>query len=452
MDESPVAKLVERVEESLHEEKVDALRALLQDVHPSDIAILIDHLEDDDKAKLLLLLDDEVAADVLLKVDAESLDHILTVLSTEEMSQLVAQMEPNEATDVIAELSLEEQKQIISLLPKEEAEKVSELLPYDPDTAGGIMNTNFIAVLKDATVGEVLEQVRQRLRDSSISDFVYVTDWESRLVGTLSLRSLVISETQDEVGDVMDPEVVCVSVHDDQEEVAHVVSKYDLVAVPVVDRRSVLKGIVTADDVIDVLQDEATEDIMRMAGTDVTESPFTSPPKAAMKRLPWLYLNLGTAFIAALVVGLFRESISSVVALAVFMPIIAAMGGNAGTQTLAVVVRSIALGEVTLGDVRRVLLKEMMVGVLTGVGIGIISSAIVYVWNGSFLFGLLVGVSLIVNLFMACAVGALIPMMLRRFKIDPALASSVFLITLTDCIGFFVFLGLATLFLERLTS
>jgi magnesium transporter len=450
MDEVPVGRLIEQVEESLDQERVDDLRTLLEDVHPSDIAILVDHLEDDRKAKLLLLLDDEVAADVLLKVDAESLDHILTALSTQEMSQLVAQMEPNEATDVIAELSIDAQKQIISLLPREEAEKVSELLPYDPDTAGGIMNTNFIAVLQDATVGEVLEQIRRRLRDSSVSDFFYVTDWESRLVGTFSLRSLVISETQEKVGEVMDREVVAVSVHDDQEEVAHVVSKYDLVVVPVVDRHSVLKGIVTADDVMDVLQDEATEDIMRMAGTDVTESPFTSPPKAAMKRLPWLYLNLGTAFIAALVVGLFRESISSVVALAVFMPIIAAMGGNAGTQTLAVVVRSIALGEVTLGDVRRILLKEMMVGILTGVGIGIISSAIAYVWNGSFLFGMLVGVSLIVNLFMACAVGALIPMMLRRFRVDPALASSVFLITLTDCIGFFVFLGLATLFLEGL--
>lgn len=450
MAQISIGKLATEVEEFLKEARQNELRTLLRDVHPSDIAILIDHLEGDDKVKSLLLLDDEVAADVLLKVDAESLDHISTALTTEEISQLILQMEPDEATDVIAELPTEEQKRVISLLPEEEAEKVSELLPYDPDTAGGIMNTNFIAVLKDATVREVLEEVRQALRDSSISDFVYVTDRQSHLVGTLSLRNIVISEMGEKIEEIMNKDVIAVFVHDDQEEVARTVSKYDLVAVPVVDRYSVLKGIVTADDVIDVLQDEATEDIMRMAGTDVTESPFTSPPKAAMKRLPWLYLNLGTAFVAALVVGLFKESISSVVALAVFMPMIAAMGGNAGTQTLAIVVRSIALGEVTLGDVQRVLLKEMLVGILTGVGIGMISSVIAYLWNGNFFFGLLVGISLIINLFMACAVGALIPMMLRRFKIDPALASSVFLITLTDCIGFFVFLGLATLFLERL--
>jgi magnesium transporter len=248
----------------------------------------------------------------------------------------------------------------------------------------------------------------------------------------------------------MNRRVVSVSVHDDQEEVVNIVSKYDLTAVPVVDERNVLKGVVTADDVMDVMEEEATEDMMRMAGTDVTESPFTSPSRAAMKRLPWLYLNLATAFVAALIVGLFRESISSVVALAIFMPIIAAMGGNAGTQTLAVVVRSIALGEVTVGDVKRVLQKEMLVGILTGLGVGAISSTVAYVWNHSLLFGLLVGVSLIINLFMACAVGALIPLLLKRLRVDPALASSVFLITLTDSIGFFVFLGLATLFLDRL--
>jgi magnesium transporter len=444
-----VAELVAQVKEFLKEQQHKELRALLEDVHPSDIAILMDHLDGDDKVKLLLLLPDEVAAGVLLKVDADSLDHISEVLSTEEMFQLIATMEPDEATDVIAELPAEEQTRVISLLPAEEAEKVSELLPYDPDTAGGIMTTSFIAVSKDVTIEQALQEVRRALPESS-SDFIYVTDAGSCLVGTLSLRDLLISGTEERTGDVMDGEVISVSVHDDQEEVAHIVSKYDLVAVPVVDEGSVLKGVVTADDVIDVLRDEATEDIRRLAGTDVTESPFTSPPKAAIRRLPWLYLNLATAFVAAMVVGLFKESISSVVTLAVFMPIIAAMGGNAGTQTLAVVVRSIALGEVTPGDVRRVLLKEMSVGILTGVGIGIISLVVAYLWHGNLLFGLLVGISLIINLFMACAVGALIPMMLRRLKVDPALASSVFLITLTDCIGFFVFLGLATLFLESL--
>ncbi len=450
MAQIPIGEFVREAEDLLKQEKHTELRALLENIHPSDIAVLIDHLQDEDRLTSFLLLDDEIAADVLLKVNTETLDYVHTALSAEELSRFVAKLQPDEATDVIAELSTEEQKQVISLLPKEDAEKVSELLPYDQETAGGIMNTNFMDVSKDATVEEALGEVRQVLPDSSASDFVYVTDQKNHLVGIISLRTLIISEESEKIEDIMNRKVIAVSVHDDQEEVANMVSKYDLLVVPVVNEHSVLKGIVTADDVMDVIQDEATEDIMRMAGTDVTESPFTSPTKAAMRRLPWLYVNLGTAFVAALVVGLFRETISSVIVLAVFMPIIAGMGGNAGTQTLAVVVRSIALGEVTLGDVRKILIKQMLVGILTGVGVGIFSTAMAYLWNGNFFFGLLVGTSLIINLFVACAFGALIPLTLKRLKIDPALASSVFLTTLTDCTGFFIFLGLATIFLEKL--
>lgn len=452
MAKTSIGKLVREAEDLLKQDKHNKLSALLKNLHPSDIAILIDHLTGHDKVKVLLLLDEEVAADVLLKIDVESLDYVSAALSPEDLSRFVSKLEPDEATDVIAELPNEEQNRVISLLPREEAEKVSELLPYDSNTAGGIMSTNFIALSKHSTVEEALEEVSRIMPDSSASDFIYVIDDDNRLVGIVSLRTLIVSEKKERIEDIMNKKVIAVSVHDDQEEVANIVSKYDLMVVPVVDEQSRLKGIVTADDVMDVIQDEATEDIRKMAGTDITESPFTSPPKAAIKRLPWLYINLATAFIAALVVGLFREAISSFVALAVFMPIIAGMGGNAGTQTLAVVVRSIALGEVTLGDVRRVLIKEMFVGILTGVGVGVFTSVIAFLWNGNPFFGLLVGISLIINLFVACAVGALIPLTLKRFKIDPAIASSIFLTTFTDCTGFFIFLGLATMFLEKLSG
>jgi len=450
MAEMPIDELIREANELLRQDKRAELKALLENVHPSDIAVLVDHLDENDKVKPLLLLDDEAAANVLLSVDAHSLDSVLLALSREELSRLIARLEPDEATDVIAELPVDEQKEVISLLPKEDAKQVSQLLPYGPDTAGGRMNTNFIAISRDASVGEAIRTMENVLARPSASDVVYVTDEKSRLVGVVSLRTLLLSNKEECIEEIMNKKIISVSVHDDQEDVAQAVSKYDLVAVPVVDELLRLRGIVTVDDVMDVMEEEATEDMMRMAGTAASEPLFASPSRAAIKRLPWLYFNLGTAFIAASVVGLFRESISAVVGLAVFMPMVAAMGGNAGNQTLAVVVRALALGEVTLADVRRVLVKQMLVGVLTGLGIGIISSAVAYVWNGNFFFGILVGVSLTINLFMACVVGALIPLMLKRLKVDPALASSVFLTTLTDSIGFLVFLGLATLFLTKL--
>jgi len=404
MAEMPIDELIREANELLRQDKRAELKALLENVHPSDIAVLVDHLDENDKVKPLLLLDDEAAANVLLSVDAHSLDSVLLALSREELSRLIARLEPDEATDVIAELPVDEQKEVISLLPKEDAKQVSQLLPYGPDTAGGRMNTNFIAISRDASVGEAIRTMENVLARPSASDVVYVTDEKSRLVGVVSLRTLLLSNKEECIEEIMNKKIISVSVHDDQEDVAQAVSKYDLVAVPVVDELLRLRGIVTVDDVMDVMEEEATEDMMRMAGTAASEPLFASPSRAAIKRLPWL----------------------------------------------SVVVRALALGEVTLADVRRVLVKQMLVGVLTGLGIGIISSAVAYVWNGNFFFGILVGVSLTINLFMACVVGALIPLMLKRLKVDPALASSVFLTTLTDSIGFLVFLGLATLFLTKL--
>jgi len=236
-------------------------------------------------------------------------------------------------------------------------------------------------------------------------------------------------------------------VNDDQEYVVDVVKKYDLVEVPVVNNNGVLEGIITVADIMDVMEEEATEDILKMGGVSAEEEAFTPPFRAVKMRLLWLYINLGTAFAAAAVVGAFQNTIKSFIALAVFMTIVAGMGGNAGTQTLTVIVRSLALGEVRLRDVWRMLGKEFLIGFSTGAGIGIMTSIIAYIWKGDILFGLVVGLALIINHIIAGIMGVIIPLTLKKLKIDPAHASSIFLTTFTDIIGFFALLGLAKIIL-----
>jgi magnesium transporter len=248
----------------------------------------------------------------------------------------------------------------------------------------------------------------------------------------------------------MTPEVMSVRVDTDQEEVARQVASYNLLAIPVVDEENKLVGIITVDDVIDVLKDEATEDLYRLAGVASDERVFTPAREALKKRLPWLIVNLGTAFLAASVVKVFEGTIGQVTALAVFMPIVAGMGGNAATQTLTVIVRGIALGEITWGNSRKALVKEMFVGLGNGVACGAVAAGVAWLFQGNPMLGLVLGLAMVINMFIASTAGTLVPLGLRAAKVDPALASSVFITTLTDIFGFLSFLGLGTLFLRYL--
>jgi len=248
----------------------------------------------------------------------------------------------------------------------------------------------------------------------------------------------------------MTTDLISVRVDMDQEEVARQVASYNLLAIPVVDEENKLVGVITVDDVIDVIKDEATEDVYRLAGVAGDDRVFTPPLESLRKRLPWLQVNLVTAFAAASVVALFEDTIAKVSALAVFMPVVAGMGGNAATQTLTVIVRGIALGELTWANTRKALLKEAAVGLANGVGCGVVAAIVVWVWKGDVWLGGIIGAAMIINMFVAATAGTLIPLTLRALKVDPALASSVFITTLTDVFGFLSFLGLATVFLNYL--
>jgi magnesium transporter len=311
------------------------------------------------------------------------------------------------------------------------------------------MNPNVFALNEDITVGEAITEI-QSARDVEMVFYLYVVDERRHLVGVVSLRRLLLVSPETPLKRIMTADLISARADVDQEEVARQVAAYNLLAIPVVDAENKLVGIITVDDVIDVIKDEATEDIYRLAGVAGDERAFTPARESLRKRLPWLGINLLTAFLAAAVVGLFEGTIDLFPVLAVFMPIVAGMGGNAGTQTLTVIVRGIALGELTWSNSRKALLKEVVVGLGNGVVLGATAAAVVWMVRGNPTLGLVLGMAMIINMFVAAAAGTLVPLGLRAANVDPALASSVFITTMTDMFGFFSFLGLATVFARYL--
>jgi magnesium transporter len=299
------------------------------------------------------------------------------------------------------------------------------------------------------TAGEAITAL-QSSRDVEMVFYLYVIDARRHLVGVVSLRRLLLVSPPTPLKRIMTTDLISVRVDMDQEEVARQVASYNLLAIPVVDEENKLVGVITVDDVIDVIKDEATEDVYRLAGVSSDDRVFTGPSESLRKRLPWLVINLVTAFAAAFVVSLFQDTISVYTAVAFFMPVVAGMGGNAATQTLTVIVRGIALGELTWSNTRKALLKEAVVGLGNGFACGLIGGLVVWLAQGDPWLGVILGMAMIINMFVAATAGTLIPLSLRALKVDPALASSVFITTLTDVFGFFSFLGLATLFLGYL--
>jgi len=332
---------------------------------------------------------------------------------------------------------------------RRESGQVESLLDYAEQTAGRIMNPNVFALSEDLTVGEAVSALQSAINVEMVF-YLYVVDVRRHLVGVTSLRRLLLVAPETPLKRIMTPDVISVRVDTDQEEAARLVASYNILAIPVVDEENKLVGVITVDDVIDVLKDEATEDLYRLAGVSGDERVETPAWDALKKRLPWLGVNLGTAFLAASVVAAFEHTISRATALAVFMPIVAGMGGNAGTQTLTVIVRGLALGELSWANARKALFKEAAIGLGNGVVLGLIAALVAWATKGNPMLGLLLGMAMICNMLVASTAGTLVPLGLKAMKVDPALASSVFITTFTDVVGFASFLGLATIFLRYL--
>ncbi len=425
---------------------------ILGKLHPSDIAQLLGELADPYRKpafELLLQKDVSLAGEALSELGPLRGAELLKDMSAQEISRVLQELSPDDSAALLSHLPAPLQDEILAAMQQKEAADVEDLLQYAEQTAGRIMNPNVFSLHEELTVSEAISRL-QASSEAEMVFYIYVVDDRNHLVGVLSLRQLLLKRPDTQLKHIMTAEVIRVTTDTDQEEVAQRVAAYNLLAIPVVDTENKLVGIITVDDVIDVIKEEATEDIYRLAGLDTSERVFTSVRRSTRMRLPWLVVNLGTAFIAASVVSLFEETIQKYAILAVFMPIVAGMGGNAATQTLTVMVRGIALGELTWSNSRKALLKEALVGLANGVALGVVVSLVAMLWKGNPVLGVILGLSMMGNLIVATVFGTLVPLALRWLKVDPALASSVFVTTCTDVFGFLSFLGMGSMFIRYL--
>jgi len=425
---------------------------LLQKQHPSDLAEVFGELTDKDcRGALNLLLDhnSRLAIQALVEYGPELGAGLLSDYPAEQVAVWLQALPPDDAVGLIDHLPVELSTAVLLQMRSQESDEVENLLEYTERTAGRIMNPTVFALSDKLTAGEAI-QALQGSRKVEMVFYLYVVDERRHLVGVVSLRRLLLVAPETPLRRIMTTELISARVDMDQEEVARHVANYNLLAIPVVDEGNKLAGIITVDDVIDIIKDEATEDIYRLAGVSSDEHVFSTARESLRKRLPWLAVNLCTATLAAFVVRAFQATIDEVVVLAVLMTIVASMGGNAATQTLTIIVRGIALGELTWGNSRKAVFKEALVGLINGVALGMVGAGVAWFLSGNLIIGLILALAMAINLLVAAIAATLIPIGLRALKIDPALASAVFITTLTDVFGFFAFLGLATIFLPYL--
>jgi magnesium transporter len=448
LDRSPVDQVLEKVRLAVTRGDWDVAVALVEGLRPPDQADLFSDLPPVTQDELLPRLDSEDSADILEELEEEAAAEVATRLELRALARIVDEMEPDEAADLLGDIPSEQATEILSVM--EEADKVRPLLDYPDDSAGGLMTSAKVVLRGPHTVAQALHHLREVAPDSEDVYYLFVTEEDDRLVGVVSLRQLIVAAPTALVRDVMDPDVIHMHADADREEAARVMARYDLLALPVVDTAGRLMGLITHDDLVDVLEKEATEDIYRLGGI-AGEQPTDFAIRGALwTRLPWLVLNLGTALSSAAVLSMFEDTIARVAVLTAFFPVVAGVSGSAGTQTLTVTVRLLALGEISRKDALAGVAREVVIGLTNGVAIGALIGLIALLWKGTPVLGLVVGVATLLNLISAGISGALIPLAMERLHLDPALVSPVLVTTITDGFGYFVYLGLATLVLSTL--
>jgi magnesium transporter len=423
---------------------------LLRDLHPSDVADVVEALEsDEERVALMQALPAELASEALAEMDeGEDPGDLLAAMDPTVGAQLLQELEYDDAVDLVAELEPDEQAKILAALPVEEAGEIRGLLRYDEESAGRIMNTSLVSIEGELTAGEAIAEVRRKGQE--VEDFytVFVVDRERHLMGTVSLHDLILADPRHPVTDLIEPPLASVLPSEDQEEVGRLMSRYNMVSIPVVNESGVLLGRITFDDVLDVLEAEQTEDILLLAGTSDEEDLGGDWHEAVRARLPWLLVNLLTAAAASSMVILFHDAVDAIWFLAFIMPMVAGLGGNSGTQSLAVTVRRIALSPGPVGRRLGTLWKEGLVGLVNGMAVGLLAAGAAMVAVHYLALNprlpLVVLLAFWWNIGLASFNGAMIPTVLHRLGVDPAVASSIFVTALTDMTGFFLLLWLAS--------
>ena len=422
--------------------------ALVSALHPADLADLVLSLEEEGRREFLDRLPTDLVGQLFEEVEDDELRELIRGVGVEDLPAVLEEVEDDVAADVIQQLEPEEQAETLAQLDR--GDEVAELLRYGDESAGGIMSRGYVALNEGISVDQALSYLRVLRPAADRAYYLYIIDSARRLIGTVSIRDLIVSEPSTRLGEITLRDVHAVSTETDQEEAALLLQRYNLLAVPVVDAEGHLEGVMTADDLIDVLQEEATEDMYRMVGLGDEERVFSPVRLSVKRRLPWMLVNLITAFIASAVVGLFDSTLGKATVLAAFMPVVAGQGGNAGTQTATIAVRSIALGDLDVADIFRACRKEIFVGVANGAAIGSVAGFAAYLWKQNETLSVVLGTALFLNIVAATMGGVLIPLGLKSVKVDPALAANIFVTTVTDVMGFVFFLGLATLVISRI--
>lgn len=435
---------MQRIRQALEGDEA-LLKELLDEYHASEIAILFERLPQESRERIINILPLETASEVIAEMDAAiHPEKILESLDPEKRSEIVEEMDYNVATDIIGQLPEEQQHEILDELDEEDASHIRRLLTYDEDSAGGVMNTQVLKINRRLTKKEALQEIIRLSEEVEEFYAVYVVDDENVLQGIVSLTDILKSKNTVLISQLVDTDFVYVQADTDQEEAARLLSQYNMTSLPVVDEQKHLLGRITFDDVLDVMQEENTEDILKISGVSEDEELAGNWKEAVRSRLPWLVINLGTAFLAASVIRYFDDSISRLVVLTGYMTIIAGMGGNAATQALAVTVRRISLSDLSDSQAYRTVFKEFMVGLINGAANGFIVLLFALVYDNNPMLGLVIFMAMTGNLVIAGITGASIPLILKRIGIDPAIASSIIITTFTDVFGFLLLLGLAS--------
>ncbi|MDE0885273.1 MAG: magnesium transporter [Myxococcota bacterium] len=442
---------------------IDFLRRLLADeddlqaeerlaeIHPSTLAPLLSDLRAEEIERLVdRLFVQHRAAAMLADLPPELMPKILGAVPDQRLADVLARLEVDDMLSITEQLPADRQEIVKERLPARQRRELMHAELYPAESAGRTMTTHFIALHEEMSAQEAIDEIRIASESDEYALHLYVVDKARQLLGEVPIRKLVSTPPQTPVSTLMVPDPISISSEADQEQAAQLVARYDLLALPVVDPDDRMVGIITVDDVIDVINEEATEDIYHLVGLSESDRVFTAARVSISRRLPWMLVNLFTAFTAASVVGLFESTLDQLVSLAIFLPVVAGMGGNGGIQTLTVITRSIALGEIEFSSGLRAVGKELWVGLVIGTVAGVLSGFIAYLWQGNPVLGLVLLLAMMITMTVASLLGAAVPLVLKSLGQDPALGAGVLVTFCTDALGFFSFLGIATLLLNRL--
>tara|TARA_Y100000590_G_scaffold455094_1_gene603079 strand:+ start:2417 stop:3826 length:1410 start_codon:yes stop_codon:yes gene_type:complete len=448
-DIAPVpSKFINALMDSINLGLIDKTQSFLSDLSSGELANIIEQLDSNDRKKLIFFLGSSIEPEIILELDKDIRKEIVTVVGEHTFLNIVSKLDTEDLIVILEELDENERGQYLKLLPKKsQRELVKRGLKFPEDTAGRIMSTNIVSISASWTISKTLKYLRQK-KDLLPDDIyeVYILDNKRKPIGTLNLNTLVRSSSTTIVKDIMSTQFKTISIDTDQEEIALGFKQNNLISAPVVDKSGKIIGQINSDDIIDIIEEEAEEDLLRLSGVQSGDT-FSAVLQTIKSRFSWLLINLFTAIAASFVIGIFESSLKQIVALAILMPIVASMGGNAGTQTLTVAVRALALREITRANAFRVIAKEFAVGTINGIIFAVIIGVIASYWFTMPLLGFVIAAAMIINLIIACLAGILIPLILDKTGIDPAVASTVVLTTITDIFGFFIFLGLGSIYL-----